>query len=196
MPAFTEISGRRWKSDEAKARLGVDRPMLLFFCFVREYEGLHDLIDALPRILKSRDVLLYIVGEFWEDHADYANHIARLGLQGNVVIINRYIPNEEIGLYFAAADLVVQPYRSVSGSGISQVAFGFDRPVIANRVGVLAEVIRDGVDGRLVEPRNPEELAVTVLQCLEPETLRKRKSEAGSSKHRFSWDAVVDAVVG
>jgi len=94
MPAFTEISGRRWKSDEAKARLGVDRP------------------------------------------------------------------------------------------------------VIATRVGVLAEVIRDGVDGRLVEPRNLEELAMTVLQCLEPETLRKRKSEAGSSKHRFSWDAVVDAVVG
>ncbi len=96
------------------------------------------------------------------------------GLQGNVVIINRYIPNEEIGLYFAAADLVVQPYRSVSGSGISQVAFGFDRPVIATRVGVLAEVIRDGVDGRLVEPWNPEELAMTVLQCLESETLRKR----------------------
>jgi glycosyltransferase involved in cell wall biosynthesis len=196
LPSFAEVSERRWKAEEAKAQLGVDRPMLLFFGFVREYKGLHDLIDALPVILQVRDVLLYLVGEFWEDQAAYTGHIARLGLQENVVVVNRYVPNEEIGLYFAAADLVVQPYRSVSGSGISQVAFGFDRPVIGTRVGSLAEVIRNGVDGRLVEPGNPAALAKTIIECLEPETLQGLKAEACNAKHRFSWDSVVDAVVG
>jgi len=196
LPTFTELSGKRWKAEEARAHLEVDRPMLLFFGFVRDYKGLHDLIDAFPDILKSRDALLYVVGEFWEDRSSYLRHIERLGLQDNIVVVDRYIPNEEVGLYFAAADLVVQPYRSVSGSGISQVAFGFDRPVVATRVGSLAEVIRDGVDGRLLDPGSPAALAKTILECLEPVTLQRLKAEACNSKHRFSWDAVVDTLVG
>ena len=106
------------------------------------------------------------------------------------------MPNEEIGIYFAASDLVVQPYISASGSGICQIAYGFDRPVIATNVGSLSEVVRDGVNGRLVEPGNPRSLAQAILESLEPDTLSKFKMNAKNTKEAFSWERMAKIIIG
>jgi len=126
-PTYAELGGEPPPKDEARRRLRLDGPVLLFFGFVRPYKGLDVLLEALPRVLASQPVTLLVVGEFWRDKADYLATVERLGLEGHVRLVDRYVPNEEVATYFAAADLVVQPYRSASGSGICQLAYGHRR---------------------------------------------------------------------
>jgi glycosyltransferase involved in cell wall biosynthesis len=169
-------------------------PTLLFFGFVRKYKGLDVLLEALPLVLRKRRVRLMIVGEFWKDKQRYVNKISELELEDHITIIDAYVPNEQLGKYFHAADLVVQPYLSASGSGVSQLAYGFGKPVIATNVGSIAEVIVDGVNGRLVHPGNPGELAQAVVEALEAEKLKSMTMEAAKVKERFSWNRFAEMV--
>ena len=116
---------------------------MLFFGFVREYKGLTYLIQALPNILKAIDARLVIAGEFWEDKNLHLEMIKKLDLGNKATIIDRYIPNEEMPYFFFAADIVVLPYTSVTGSGMVQLAFGFQKPVVVSNVGALSEVVCD-----------------------------------------------------
>ena len=168
---------------------------MLFFGFVRQYKGLDVLLDAMPIMLKEKNVILLIVGEFWGDKQSYLDKIDRNGTSANVRIVDKYVPNEEIGIYFAASDLVVQPYISASGSGICQIAYGFDRPVVATNVGSLSEVVRDGVNGRLVEPNNHRSLALAILESLEPVTLSRFTINANKTKEEFSWEKMAKIIV-
>jgi glycosyltransferase involved in cell wall biosynthesis len=122
---------------EARQQLGLpdDVPVLLFFGMVREYKGLRDLLDAMPEIhAKLGEVILLVAGEFWEDKCSYLETIQRLGIGHSVIVEDRYIPNEEVGLYFSAADALVAPYRRATGSGVVQMARGFALPVITTLV--------------------------------------------------------------
>ena len=92
-----------------------------------------------------------VVGEFWEDERVYHDLVAQLGLQDAVLLVNRYVPNEEIGVYFSAADVVVLPYLEATQSGVAQIAFAFERPVITTKVGGLAETIEHGRSGLIVD---------------------------------------------
>ena len=195
-PTYSGLSDVRYTREAARAMLGIDGDVLLFFGFVRQYKGLHVLLEAMPDVLASRKVTLLVVGEFWKDKREYLRHIDNLGISSHVVMIDEYVPNEEIGIYFAAADMVVQPYLSVSGSGISQIAYGFDRPVIATDVGSLAEVVEDGVNGRLVEPGDAGSLAGAILESLEPETRQRFMKNASETKKKFSWQKMADIVAG
>ena len=167
---------------------------LLFFGFVRKYKGLDVLLDALPLVLEYVDVQLNIVGEFWKDKKAYIDKIHTLHLNEYVRIIDKYVPNETLHEYFEHADIVVQPYLSASGSGVSQLAYGFSTPVIATRVGSIAEVVLDKVNGRLVAPNDPKALAMAIIESLVPENLAKMKQEACKVKNRFSWDRFADMI--
>ena len=112
----------------------------------------------------------------------------------HVQLIDRYIPNEDLAIYFSAADLVVQPYRSASGSAVSQLAYSFDRPVIATRVGSLPEVIEDGINGRLVEPEDTEGLANAIVESLRPQTLERLSHNACQTKEKFNWKKIVEII--
>ena len=167
---------------------------LLFFGFVRKYKGLDILLDAMRIILDHMEVHLRVVGEFWKDKQEYLDKIIELDLQRYVEIVDDYVPNEELYRYFMPADLVVQPYTSASGSGVSQLAYGFAKPVVATKVGSIAEVVQDGVNGRLVEPNNPPALALAIMESLIPENLQRMHHEAGKVKDRFSWDRFSDMI--
>ncbi len=117
--------------------------------------------------------------------------IQQLGIAGNVIIIDKYVPNEDIGQYFAASDLVVQPYLSATGSAICQLAYGFGKPVVATRVGSLDEVIEPGINGQLVEPGNSRELAQAVIKSLDKDTLKQLHENAAHTKDKFSWENYV-----
>lgn len=194
-PTYANLSDKRYSKEEAKEKLELKGNVLLFFGFVREYKGLDVLLDAMSIIPEDKNITLLVVGEFWHDKQKYIDKINNHGISENVRIIDEYVPNEAIGIYFAASDLVVQPYNSASGSGICQIAYGFDRPVIATNVGSLPEVVLDGENGRLVKPRNPEALAEAILESLEKDTLDRLTRNAVKTKERFSWGKMVEIIV-
>lgn len=173
---------------------GIEGNVVLFFGFVREYKGLRYLIEALPEVLSQVDVTLLIVGEFWNDKKEYLDLIKKLDLENYIVIIDEYVPNEEVGLYFNAADLVVQPYTSATGSGIIQVAFGFYKPVVATLVGSLAEVVKDGKTGYLVSPESSSEIAKAIITFFQENRAEEFAENIKNDSYRFSWDHLIDVI--
>jgi len=138
MPLFDMFASQSMPQAEARRKLAVPEgvPILLFFGFVREYKGLRHLLDALSIVrTELTDIRLLVVGEFWRDAQSYLDQIARLGIKEHVIIVDRYVPNEEIPVYFGAADVVVLPYTEVTQSAVVQLAFGFGLPVITSCVG-------------------------------------------------------------
>jgi glycosyltransferase involved in cell wall biosynthesis len=195
-PTYADLASGSISKESAKGRLGLSGSVLLFFGFVREYKGLSTLLKALPDVTKQKDVTLLVVGEFWKDKRTYLDMIQDLGISQAVMIKDGYVANEEIGHYFAAADLVVQPYLSVSGSGVCQLAYGFGRPVIATDIGSLSEVIEDRVNGRIVPPGDPAALAEAIVESLQPDILELYTVNAAKVTDKFSWQEFIDIIVG
>jgi len=133
--------------------------VLLFFGYVRKYKGLDILIEALPLVKKEYpDIKLLIVGEFYDNPSVYTDKIKSLGLENDVVLINRFVANEEVAQYYEASDVVVLPYRSATQSGILNVAYGFYKPAVVTDVGGLSEFVKNGETGIIVQPDSPDEI--------------------------------------
>lgn len=179
---------------EARRRLGVQGDTILFFGFVRPYKGLEHLLRAMPLMTQDRRITLLVVGEFWEGKEAFHRQLAELKLAEAIRVVDRYVPNEEVSLYFSAADLVVLPYVSGTGSGIAQIAYAFEKPLVATRVGSLAEVIVDGQTGYLVNPGAPRELADAVLRFFAEERAAEFTANIRRIKARFSWDRLVQLI--
>lgn len=186
-PVYQMIPKPELDKPTAKARLGIEpsRRVLLFFGMVRPYKGLDILLAAMPRICEEfPDVLLVVAGEFWEKPVHYEAQIRDLGIESAVRVDNRYIPNEEVALLFAGADLVVAPYRQVTGSGVIQLARGFGLPVIAS-----GTTIQDaGV--QIVPAEDPAALAAGIVHSLRSPSPRPAAVEDAG------WGRLVDMLVG
>lgn len=180
--------------EESRSRLGVSGNVLLFFGFVRRYKGLQYLLEALPAILAQVPVTLLVAGEFWKDKDNYLDIINRLGIGGQVRFIDEYVPNEEVGRFFSAADLVVQPYLSATGSGVVQVAFGFEKPVVATSVGSLPEIVEDGKTGYVVAPGSSSAIAEAVISFFKEGRAALFAENIRAGRYRFSWDHLVDGI--
>lgn len=192
LPVLDLFAGRRPDRGQARAHLGIDDdlPVLLFFGIVREYKGLRDLLAALPGI-QSRlgRIQLLVAGEFWEDEGMYRAEMERLGIEDLVRIDNRYIPNEEACLYFAAADLLVAPYRRVTGSAVVRVARAFGLPVLATSVGGLAAAVAGGPPP--VPPADPRALEDTIVAYLQDRMRQGRPAPTEPAQDPFSWPALI-----
>ena len=153
---------------EARAKLGLTTArVLLFFGLIRAYKGVTTLIRAFGLIAREDpDITLVIAGECYDPEAPYRKLIAELGLEARVRFENRFIQNEEVATYFAAADVVTLPYHTASASGVIPIAYAMDRPVVATRVGGLPEVVFEGETGTLVPPQDVEALAAAVRAVL------------------------------
>jgi glycosyltransferase involved in cell wall biosynthesis len=193
-PLYDFFKSKTLAPTEARAQLGLHGEIILFFGFIRPYKGLEDLLRALPLILRHRRITLLIVGEFWEGKKAVGELIQALNIEEAVRVIDRYVPNEEVGLYFSAADLVVLPYVSGTGSGIVQIAYGLEKPVVATRVGSLPEVVEDGRTGYLVNPRDPKALADAVLRFFLEDKKNEFVENIQRMKARFSWEHLVDTI--
>jgi glycosyltransferase involved in cell wall biosynthesis len=179
--------------EQARNQLGLpaDTPVLLFFGIVREYKGLQDLLAAMPAIqARLGPVVLLVAGEFWEDEAPYLQAIQRLGIQDLVRVENRYIPNEEAIAYFSAADLLVAPYRTVTGSAVVQMARGFGLPVVTTQLSGLAEITA-GALGLLAPPADPAGLAATIIQYFEAGLEPNLRKLIEQRRDRYSWQQLV-----
>lgn len=169
--------------------------VLLFFGFVREYKGLKHLIKALPLIKKSiPNIKLLVVGDFYQDKQDYLDLIKKYEVSQCIEIFDGYIPDDEVEKYFLASDLVVLPYESATQSGIVQIAYGFDKPVVATDVGGLPEVITHEKTGYIVPPKDPQTLAETIVRFFEQNKAEFFKKQIKEESYRFSWDRLVEIV--
>ena len=131
---------------------------LLFFGFIRKYKGLDILLRALAD-KRLNDVKLIVAGEFYDDPQEYHDLIIDLGIQDQVIFLKSdFIPSEEVKHYFCAADMVVQTYRTATQSGVTQIAYHFERPMLVTDVGGLAEIISHEKVG-YVTPVEPNSVA-------------------------------------
>lgn len=181
---------------EARRHLGIrdNAQVLLFFGFVRAYKGVHFLIEALSVVREQLpDVCLLVVGEFWDDRQSYELQIKSLGLEAHVQLIDRYVPNEEVALYFKAADLVVLPYTAATQSGVLQLALGFGAPVISTRAGGIPEAVVEGDDVILVEPANSRALAEAILAFFRS-SMRRPTTNVSRDESKRRWESLVRAI--
>ncbi len=155
--------------DKFKEELGInsENNVLLFFGYVRKYKGLDLLIKAMPEIIRQKpNTILLIVGEFYDDPKTYLELMTSLAIADKLIVVNKFVPNEEVEKYYRISDLVVLPYRSATQSGILNVAYGFNKPVLVTNVGGLSEFVEDGLTGYVTEPDNPENISNGVLKFL------------------------------
>ena len=157
--------GERMTKAEACEALGLpkDKHYMLFFGLVRAYKGLDLLLDAFGKVKEQLpDLQLIIAGEFYEDEQKYRTQIEELGLSDRVVVRNEFVPDGDLRKYFGAADLIVQPYKTATQSGVTQVAFHFEKPMLVTNVGGLGEIVHDHKMGYACEP-DAEAIAADLL---------------------------------
>ncbi|MFN7951319.1 MAG: glycosyltransferase family 4 protein [bacterium] len=192
MPAFGELAVT--EPAPLPVALPDDRPILLFCGFVRRYKGLDVLLDALPRVLAQLRVHLVIVGEFWQSEASYRQRIARLGVADAVTIVPGYVPDEVLVAFLRAAAAVVLPYRRATQSAVVPLAFGVGRPVIVTRVGGLPDVVEDGTNGLLVEPRDPVALAEAIVRFVREGLGPRFEANIRAARGALAWGELVTAL--
>ncbi len=176
----------------AREKLGLaDKKTILFFGFIRKYKGLDILLRSIALLKNKIDFQLLVAGEFYEKKDEYLNLIKDYKLDDVVILRDKFIPSDEVKYYFGVADVVVLPYRSATQSGIVQIANNFHKPVIATDVGGLSEIIIDGVNGYIVEPENPQELADAILRFYQNNDEEKFSANVKFAVGKYSWGKFV-----
>ncbi|MBD2720494.1 glycosyltransferase [Hymenobacter armeniacus] len=167
---------------------------VLFFGFIRAYKGLDILLEAWADArVAALPIKLIIAGEFYEDAAPYEALIRQHGLEGRIVRATDFIPNEKVVDYFCAADLVLQPYKNATQSGVSQIAYHFERPMLVTDVGGLAELIPAGVVGYVVPP-TPTAIADAIVDFYANRREATFTAGVREQKKQFSWPVMVAAL--
>ncbi len=190
-PRF-ENFGERIDRETACERIKLDptQRYALFFGLIRDYKGLDLLLRAWAQLCDAGKTVgrkLIVAGEFYTAREPYMRLIEELGLQGELILHDRFIPDAEVRNYFSAADFVVLPYRSATQSGVTQIAYQFATPMVVTDVGGLAEIVPDGSVGYLCAP-TPESIAEKVAQIWQGDTLDRFHQNCLIERNRFSWE--------
>jgi len=195
---FGEPGRPRKSRVEARRALGLDPdgPVALFFGYIKPYKGVRHLIDAAP-LMRDRlgdKLQVLIVGDVYGDRAEYVERIEHLGVGDVISFRDGFVPDETVEDYFLACDVVVLPYVSATQSGIVQIAYNYDKPVVSTRVGGLPEVVLDGETGFLVPPADPPALADAVTRFFREDRAADFAAGVAREKSKYSWDHLCAAV--
>lgn len=181
--------------EEARRKLGLDinERVVLFFGFIRKYKGLDLLLEAISdeRIREVR-IKLLIAGEFYEEAKQYEEQIDKLGIRDRLILKTDFIPDSEVKYYLCAADAVIQPYRNATQSGVTPLAYHFEKPMVVTNVGGLPALVPDGIAGLVTVPE-PKAIATAILkfyQLGETYFIPHLRSE----KQKYSWAVLVEAI--
>lgn len=175
--------------EEALDKLGLDPSWryLLFFGIIREYKGLDLILKALAsNKLADFKIRLIVAGEFYSDSAPYLNIIRENNLIEKVVIKSEFIPDDKVADYFNAADLITQTYKTATQSGVTQVGFHFEKPMLVTNVGGLAEIIPDRKAGYVTEC-DPEQIAEAIADFFANNRLESLTQGVIEEKRKYSW---------
>lgn len=178
--------------EESAAALGLDpaKDYYLFFGLIRDYKGLDLLLEAMScKKLKDNKAELIVAGEFYSNEEKYRELSHYLALENRIHWFPRFIPDNQVCHFFIVSDLIVQPYKTATQSGITQIAYSFDKPMVVTRVGGLAEIVPDGKCGYVVEPE-PHAIA----DAIDDFYTRRPDFSAGIAlqKKEFSWSRMTE----
>ncbi len=187
--------GEAVPKEEARAHLGlpVEDRIILFFGFIRRYKGLDLLLEAMAnQAVRASGVKLLVAGEFYEDEKYYQEKIEAFGIQSQLILRTDFIPDRDVRYYLCAADAVVQPYRNATQSGVTPLAYHFERPMIVTNVGGLPAMVPDHKAG-LVVPPDPDSIAKAILTFYE---LGENYfiPHLRTEKLKYSWPILVQTI--
>jgi glycosyltransferase involved in cell wall biosynthesis len=189
---YGEIMARETALQHLK--LPTNKEYVLFFGFIRSYKGLDLLLDAFAdERLKNMNVELIIAGEFYQDASVYTEQIERLGIANKVHLHTDFIPDSKVNQYFSACDIVVQPYKSATQSGVTQIAYYFDKPMLVTNVGGLPEIVPHGKVGYVVAP-SPEEIADALVDFFENSKSGTFVENVKVEKEKYSWTKMLETI--
>ena len=189
--------GEKISKEEARSFLKIknEEAVLLFFGFIRKYKGLDILLDAM-KILQSAQITpipkLLIAGEFYEDSKAYDEQIEKHGIKDMLILNTAFIADSEVKYYLCAADVVIQPYRSATQSGVTPLAYHFEKPMIVTNVGGLPSLVPDNKVGLIAEP-NAASIAAKIIEYFEkgaPHFLPHLVEE----KKKYSWSKMTETI--
>jgi D-inositol-3-phosphate glycosyltransferase len=178
-----------------KFNLKPDDRVILFFGFIRQYKGLDILLEAMAdERIRRLGIKAIVAGEYYEDAAPYKKLIHDLHLQYSLILKDDFIPNEEVKYYFSAADIVVQPYKSATQSGISQICYHFEKPMIVTRVGGLPEIVPHMRCGYVCDV-NPHSVADAIIDFFTHSKRPEFQEHLKEEKKKYSWKRMVEAII-
>jgi glycosyltransferase involved in cell wall biosynthesis len=197
LPIYSQY-GDKIKRDSALEQLKLDlqKKYILFFGFIRKYKGLDLLLESMleDRLLGEPDIHLIIAGEFYDDEERYLNLINDERIKSRVHLFSDYIPEEDVRVFFSAADLVVQPYRTATQSGITQIAYHFGIPMIVSNVGGLPDIVHDGDEGFVVDPE-PGAISKAIIRFFKETDKEQMKKQVLESAKNFSGAAYASNLI-
>ena len=188
--------GEQVPKKEARERLSLptNEKIILFFGFIRKYKGLDILLEAMQdQRIKSAGIKLLVAGEFYENRKDYDDLIQQLDISEQLILRTEFIADSEVKWYLSAADFVIQPYRQATQSGVTPLAYHFEKPMLVTNVGGLPDLVPDGKVGVITEP-NPSAIADGILQLYQSgesfflDHLREEKK-------KYSWQKLAEAIL-
>ncbi len=175
-------------------KLSADFKYMLFFGFVRDYKGLDLLIEAFgdPRF-RETNIRLIVAGEYYTNKEKYQALIQKYDLEDDIFEFDKFIADDEVEHYFNACDLLVQPYKTATQSGVTQIGYHFNKPMIVTNVGGLSEMCPDGKVGFVVEPK-PKSIADAILKFYNDTDLEKMNLSIQEEKKNYSWEILTKNV--
>lgn len=191
-PIFNHF-GNAISKKEARVilKLNESDKIILFFGYIRKYKGLDLLLEAMSHsALKEANIKLMIVGEFYEDASSYKEMITSLGIEQNVLLYSSFIPDEEVKNYVCSADFIIQPYKNATQSGVTPMAYHFEKPMLVTDVGGLADTVPHKKVGLVVKP-NAEAIAYGIVELYQmgenhfiPQIIEEKK--------KYSWKQMAE----
>lgn len=189
--------GEKIPREDACRLLNIDpeNKYILFFGFIRDYKGLDLLLEAMAlQDFRKLHVKLLVAGEFYTDPKPYYDIIKKHDLADIVILNTDFIPDSKVSLYFSAADLVVQPYKNATQSGVTQIAYHFEVPMVITNVGGLAEFVPDGKAGYVIEP-NADSVAEAISDFFKEDRIAYFLEQIRMEKIKYSWDYFLDNIL-
>ena len=182
------------KKAQKKLNLDHETKYILFFGFIRDYKGLDLLLEAMAdERLKSRQLKVIVAGEFYTNPEPYLKIIEDNNLKDAIILRTDFIPDSQVADFFNAVDLVVQPYKDATQSGVTQVAYHFEKPMITTNVGGLAEIVPHGKVGYVVNPE-ASEIAAAILHFFEENKSDEFIENLKVEKQKYTWDKMIETI--
>lgn len=189
-----EIFGEKINKLTARKMIGWEDndKLVMFFGFVRKYKGLDLLLKAMAdERLQKLNIKLVVAGEFYENAKEYLDMIINLGISDRVIIHSDFIPSEKVKYYFSACDMVAQTYHSATQSGVTQIAYNFNTPMLVTNVGGLSEIVPHNKVGYVCE-RIPGQIADCIYDFFVNNRAAEFAANIAIEKKRFEWSYFVD----
>lgn len=190
--SFGEIVEK--STSREKLGLDVNGKYLLFFGFVRKYKGLDIMLDVMAdKRIQDLGIKLIVAGEFYDNKEEYISQIDVLGIKDSIILKSDFIPEEKVKDYFCASDMITQTYRTATQSGVTQIAYHFERPMLVTNVGGLAEIVPHNKVGYVCDI-DIKQISNSIVEFYTENKEKEFSDNTKEEKKRFTWKVLVEGI--